>query len=254
MDGEMPGSFPGRPGGERDEPLLDMIFEQRPLPPGAPPEMHDLARLLGAAAGPAEAEELAGQAAALAAFTRLAPPPGTSPAAQRSARRWLSGRPPRGRLSLAAALVVAAAGLGSTAAAFADVLPGPIQHFAHSTIAAPDRSRAAPQQKVAAAPPRRSARPRTGPSVSHEAHPHTSAQARGHVGRPGRKRRGSRWHGRWHGHRPVNPACAPGPVPTQSEYEPGPANIPPGHDKGPGNIPPGQEKKADRFAGPVGPC
>jgi hypothetical protein len=230
--------LPGRPGGEH-EPLLDVIFERRPLPPGAPPEIHDLARLLGAAAGPAEAEELAGQAAALAAFTRLAPPPGTSPAVRRSARRWLSGRPPRGRLPLAAALVVAAAGLGSTAAAYADVLPSPIQHFAHSAIAAPDRPHAAPEQKVAASPPRRSARPGTGPSVSHEVHPYTSAQAPGHVGRPARKRHGPRRRG----HRPVNPACAPEPLPTRFRLKPGPIKIPPG-----------QEKKADRLAGPVGPC
>jgi hypothetical protein len=33
--GEMPGfPFPGRPGGEHGEPLLDIIFDRRPLPPG----------------------------------------------------------------------------------------------------------------------------------------------------------------------------------------------------------------------------
>ena len=34
MHDEMPGFFPGRPGGEHDEPLLDMILERRPIPPG----------------------------------------------------------------------------------------------------------------------------------------------------------------------------------------------------------------------------
>ena len=141
MHDEMPGFFPGRPGGEHDEPLLDMILERRPIPPGAPPEIHGLARVLAAVAGPAEPGDLAGQDAAHAAFTRLASRPGTSHAALRSARRSLSERPARGRLPQAAALAVAAAGLGSIAAAFAGVLPSPIQHFAHETIGAPPPAR-----------------------------------------------------------------------------------------------------------------
>lgn len=229
MHGEMPGSFPGRPGGEHDEPLLDMIFERRPLPPRAPPEMHDLARMLAAAAGPAEPEELAGEAAALAAFTRLAPPPGISPAALRSARRWLSGRPPRGRLPLAAALVVAAAGLGSTAAAYAGVLPGPIQHFAHTTIAAPDSPHATPQQKLALGPPLRSVRPGPGPSVFHMAHSHTPTPVPGNAGSPAWTRHGSRRRGLG----PVNPACTPKPVPTRSGSTPGPSKTSPGQESGP---------------------
>ena len=92
LHGEMPGFFPGRPDGECDEPLLDMLVERCPVPPGAPPEMHDLARMLAAVTGPAEHGELAGETAALAAFARLASPAGVSPAAPRSARRWLSGR------------------------------------------------------------------------------------------------------------------------------------------------------------------
>jgi hypothetical protein len=137
MHNEMPGFFPGRPGGEHDEPLLDMILERRPIPPGASPEIHGLARMLAAVAGPAEPGDLVGQAAAQAAFARLASPPGTSSAALRSARRSLPERPARGRLPLAVALVAAAAGLGSTAAAYAAVLPGPIQHFAHVAFGAP---------------------------------------------------------------------------------------------------------------------
>ena len=137
MHDEMPGFFPGRPGGERDEPLLDMILARRPIPPGAPPEIHGLARMLAAAAGSAEPGELAGQDAALAAFTRLASQAGTSPAAPWSARRWLPVRSARGRLPLAAVATAVAAGLGSTAAAYAGVLPSPIQHFAHVMIGAP---------------------------------------------------------------------------------------------------------------------
>ena len=137
MHNEMPGFFPGRPGGEHDEPLLDMILERRPIPPGAPPEIHGLALMLAAVAGPSEPGELAGQAAAQAVFTRLASRPGTSHAALRSARRSLSERPARGRLPLATALAVAAAGLGSTAAAYIGVLPSSIQHLANLTIGAP---------------------------------------------------------------------------------------------------------------------
>lgn len=145
----MPGfPFPGRPGGEHDEPLLDMILERRPIPPGAPPEIHGLARMLAAVAGPAEPGDLAGQDAAQAAFTRLASRSGTSHAALRSARRSLPERPARGRLPLAAALAVAAAGLGSTAAAYIGVLPSSIQHLAHLTIGAPPPPHDASQRSL----------------------------------------------------------------------------------------------------------
>jgi hypothetical protein len=137
MHNEMPGFFPGRPGGEPDEPLLDMILERCPIPPGAPPEIHGLARMLAAVAGPAEPGDLPGQAAALAAFSRLVPPPVISPSAPRSARRSLSRRPARGRLSLAVALTAAAVGLGGAAAANVEVVPGPIQHFARVALGAP---------------------------------------------------------------------------------------------------------------------
>jgi hypothetical protein len=137
MHDEMPGFFPGRPGGEHDEPLLDMIFDRRPIPPGAPPEMHVLEQRLAALAGPAEPSELAGEAAALAAFARRASPVGISRAATRPARHRLPRRPARGRLALAAALVAAAAGLGSATAAYQGVLPGPIQQMAHVTVGAP---------------------------------------------------------------------------------------------------------------------
>src|ERR1700693_3001772 len=101
LHGEMPGSaFPGRPGSEYDGPLLDMIFERCPIPPGAPPEMHDLARTLAALAGPAEPGELAGEAAALAACSRLPPPAGPRPAAQRPLRHWRSRPPARWRARL----------------------------------------------------------------------------------------------------------------------------------------------------------
>jgi hypothetical protein len=141
---EMPGfSTPSRPGAEHDELLLDMIFDGRVIPPDAPQEMHDLQRMLTALAGPAEPGELAGEAAARAAFIRLASPVGvplaaSRPPAHHGTRRPASHRVPRRRRAgLAAALCAAAAVLASTAAAYAGVLPEPIQQMAHATVGAP---------------------------------------------------------------------------------------------------------------------
>jgi hypothetical protein len=150
MQGEMPGfPFPGRPGGEHDEPLLDMIISRRALPPDAPQEMHDLARMLAALAGPAEPGELAGEAAARAAFVRLASPAGISPAARRPVRHRRSRRQARSRAWLAAAVVTAAAGIG-VLAAYAGLLPTPVQQLAHVTVAAPAPHRASPPPSPAA--------------------------------------------------------------------------------------------------------
>ena len=159
MHSEMPGfSFPGRPGGEHDEPLLDMIIARRALPPDAPQEMHDLARMLAALAGPGEPGELApgelaGEAAALAAFVRLASPAGISSAARRPVRRHRRSRRPRrlasSRAGLAAAMVSAAAMLG-VLAAYAGVLPAPVQQFAHDAVAAPPPHRASQELSPAA--------------------------------------------------------------------------------------------------------
>ena len=144
----MPGfPFPGRPGGEHDEPLLDMIIARRVLPPDAPQPMHDLASMLAALAGPAEPGELAGEVAVRAAFSRAASPASISSAARqpgrRRARRFRG--PARSRARLATALVAAAAALASVFAAYIGVLPGPIQQLAHVTVAAPAPHSTAPR-------------------------------------------------------------------------------------------------------------
>jgi hypothetical protein len=161
MHGEMPGfTFPGRPDVDHDEPLLDMIFDRRPLPPSAPPEMHDLARMLAVAAGPVERDELAGEAAALAAFSHSASPAGiASPVPGPARRRWWFRRSAghaRGRVRVAVAVTVMAA-LGGTAA-YAGVLPDPLQRVAHAAVGAPAPAAASP------------VRPRPHPSR----HPHPS--------------------------------------------------------------------------------
>jgi hypothetical protein len=251
MHHEMPGFFPGRPGGEHDEPLLDMILERRPIPPGAPPEIHGLARMLAAVAGSAEPGDLPGQAAALAAFTRVASPPGTSLAALRSARRSLSERPARGRLPLAVALAAAAAGLGSTAAAYAGVLPSPIQVFAHVALAAPEpprdfilRSPAVTSSPAHGHPEPRPSVPAKGQSaaisdpVSDKTHP---GPLRGHLAKGSGAAPGyyscvpaqatAQSHGQAAGHS-QNPAV-PSPAPDQ---------VTPGSTHGPGGSGPDQDQ------------
>jgi hypothetical protein len=153
LPSEMPGfPFPGRPGGEHDEPLLDMILGRRALPPDAPPEIHDLARMLAALSGPAEPGELAAEADVRSAFTRLGPmsrsgrspvPAALShqvrrPTRHRRPRRFRGSvrRAARPRARLATGLVAALAGL-VIIATYAGDLPGPVQRLAHATVAAP---------------------------------------------------------------------------------------------------------------------
>jgi hypothetical protein len=152
---EMPGfPFPGQPDGEHDEPLLDMIIARRALPPDAPLEMHDLARTLAALAGPGEPGELAGEAAARAAFAGLASPAGISPAGRRPVRHRRSRPYHRlmpSRLRMAVTLAAAAAGI-SIFAAYADVLPTPVQQLAHAAVAAPPPHHSGQRVSVALKP------------------------------------------------------------------------------------------------------
>ena len=199
-------SFPGRSGGEYDEPLLDMVFDRRPLPPGAPPEMHDLARFLATAAGAAEPGELAGEASALAVFGQAASPAGVwsagrggGPAGRRRRRRrpqsrWParrrrspSWRPAHGWARLAVALLTSAIVLGSTAA-YIGVLPSRVQQMAHVTLGAPAPAPAqvpdrpgAPRAKAARPPLVK--RPALGPAPEPRPEPARSATATRRAGR-----------------------------------------------------------------------
>jgi hypothetical protein len=248
MDDEMSGfSFPGRPG---DEPLLDMVFDRCPLPPEAPAEIHGLAPLLVALAGPAEPGELAGEAAARGAFTRVASPagvlfPDVRPAGRRArrhrpSRRLRHGRFRHGRVRLAAALLTMAAGLGTlAAAAYAGVLPSSVQSVAH-TVAGPlapappvHHHHHDPRRPAAANAPRDTRsqpspvrshptpRPRLGP-----AHPHRIDQYAGNATIPnpifdhGSPRPS---------YRPPTRSCAtpgPRPAPGSASCTPAPTRIP----------------------------
>jgi len=228
--GEMPGfPFPGRPGGEHDEPLLDMIIARRALPPDAPAAMHDLARMLAALAGPAEPGELAGEAAVRAAFSRAASPAGVSSAARRPVRHRRARRSRerrRFRVGLATVMVVAAAGLGSVLAAYIDVLPSPIQQLAHEAVAAPAPHGSGARQSTTLGMGRhapRKAQPsaQPAPAARHSANG-AAAPAQGTTPT-------SRYRPRFSAsdHRPTEPACSPGRAPYQLPQGPRGSTPPP---------------------------
>lgn len=233
----MPGfPFPGRPGGEHDEPLLDMIIARRVLPPDAPQPMHDLARMLAALAGPAEPGELAGEAAVRAAFNRASSPAGISAglsgAAGRRRRARRVRRPARSRARLATALVVAVAGLGSVFAAYIDVLPSPIQQLAHVTVAAPPPPSATPPRSVTArtsSATRPAGRPSSQPAPRPDASPSPAPVPGQGTPTPNFKPGASGSPGR----RVTVPSCGPGPVHSPSPQpkasgHPSPPSWPPG--------------------------
>ncbi len=169
--GEMPGfPFPGRSGPEPDEPLLDTILNGRPLPAHAPQGMLALADRLASLGRPAGPGEVPGEAAAMAAFRSSVAGASVSPAGGEPAHRKPARRPPPRRRAarparLAGGLFVVMVGLGS-AAAYADVLPGPVQDFAHHVIDAPPahvsrvRSGDHQQSNAPAGHPRARVRPR----------------------------------------------------------------------------------------------
>lgn len=149
--GEMPKTpVPDRAGAELDEQLLDAILSGQHLPAEAPEQAHVIAEMLASLAGPADPGDLTAESAVRSAFARVVPqaarpgPAGvTQPARHRAAeapaprRRQSSWRPARLSARLAAALSVVVIMLGGTVAAYAGVLPGPIQNLAHRIVGAP---------------------------------------------------------------------------------------------------------------------
>jgi len=114
-----------------DTDLVALLAGKRDVAPGLQP----VADVLDALSAGPSLGELAGEASALAEFRRRA----GVPAPRRHARRSTAGR--TSRLSVKAAAGAAAATLvlgGAATAAFANMLPAPIQRFAHDFIGAPD--------------------------------------------------------------------------------------------------------------------
>jgi hypothetical protein len=120
---------------EHEALALDMLLDGLPMPPEAPPELSALPAMLADLCGPAEASELAGETSTVTRFRCHVSPAGISPApAGRSRPGW---RLAVSRSRVAAVVAVVAVGLGGTAAAYAGVLPPPVQAWAHEMFDAP---------------------------------------------------------------------------------------------------------------------
>jgi hypothetical protein len=119
------------------DPSLAALLQWAEFPAGPAPEMKPLAEVLAAlAAGPA-GDELAGEAATLAAYRNRASVPHPGHRARRWRRRPLFPLP---SVRAAATMAAAAAVLGFSAfatAAYTQVLPAPVQRLAHDIIGAP---------------------------------------------------------------------------------------------------------------------
>jgi hypothetical protein len=132
--GEMPHLPIRRRNGDPTEPpqIEDLLGDGADTA-AAQSEWQPVSKLLQAANGPATFSELNGEAAAMAAFRRghLGAPTRQPLVRLRMLTTLLSGK-------IAASLACAALGLtGAAGAAFANVLPAPIQNLAHDTIGAP---------------------------------------------------------------------------------------------------------------------
>jgi hypothetical protein len=138
--GEMPNlPFRRRHGDPADAPQLDELLDAGRLDVSAAPEWQSVSDVLRSAAAAAEPSELAGEAAVLATFRRervgirhRRPQPIARCKSMFST--LLTGRIAVG---LAAGVVTVT---GAATAAYACVLPSPIQSFAHTTIGAPKPS------------------------------------------------------------------------------------------------------------------
>jgi hypothetical protein len=150
----MPGfPFPGRVGPDLGEQLLDTMLTGQQVPSDAPEQAHVVAEMLASLAGPAGPGDLSGEEAARSAFARAASRATARMAARQPGRRAKGRLSVRLRAGLAVALLAMAAAIGGTAAAYAGVLPAPIQNLAHHAIGAPaarHSSAPAPNQRPAA--------------------------------------------------------------------------------------------------------
>jgi len=208
--GKMPRfNRPGRLFRDHDEPALDMMLGGQSPPPDAPPDLHDLAERLQCLSGPAELGDMAGETKVLAMYASAVPPATISPARPAAAgrRKWTIQR-----TGLSVGLATLAIALAGTAAAYADVLPGPVQDFAHRVIDAP-----APRHVVPAG--------RSGHSVQPGASPHgsPSPQPNGNGKLNGKgKHRGLAKHHRHVKARGRGKAKGRGKVKGQSKHHPNP--------------------------------
>ena len=112
-----------------DEAIAERLLACEDAGPGASPAQHALALTLLAAARPGTERELSGEAAAVAAFVRVAAASGTH-AKPRTA-------PGARRAPVLAAGIMATVVVALCGTAVAGALPGPLQRIAHTTFGAP---------------------------------------------------------------------------------------------------------------------
>jgi hypothetical protein len=196
------------------------LLAGRGVAPEAPVGQQALARLLEIAASPALDRELAGEAAAVAAFARVTSLAGARSAGARPRTVLASRSLARLALALTTACVTA---LGGTAAA-AGALPAPIQELAHVTFGAPAPHHGVPAPRPAGGssrqPVHQGIQPKGQPGLqkarvkSQKAHP--DGTAKGHQKVHGRR---AHSHGQpgHHGNQPGRPSGeAPGSLPGPS--------------------------------------
>jgi hypothetical protein len=161
-----------------DADLAALLAGKTDVPPGLRPAADVLAAL---SAGPSP-RELAGEARALAEFRRRAGAP-----APRHRAHGTAGLSSRLSAKVAAGAAAAAVVLGGAAtAAFADVLPAPIQRLAHVVIGAPDAPSAPPpgpaRGKTVAPGPLASQETPTPSAKPPSTPPHPNRNGHGHPG------------------------------------------------------------------------
>jgi len=155
---------------------------------GVPAGLRPVADILAALTAEATAGELAGEARALAEYRCRA----GAPEARRQARLGPAVLVPRisSKVAAAAAGVVVLLG-GVATAAYADVLPAPIQRLAHDTIGAPYAPGARPARPVhRLAVPGQSAEPGSPPGQGHSG-PGQAPHAKGTHARASQGNQGS---------------------------------------------------------------
>jgi hypothetical protein len=139
---------------------LDALLAGSGLPPGADAELRPVADVLAALSARPAGSELTGLAAARAEFRRHVARPVQ---VRQSPRREPGGLVSRLGVKAGAATALVVMGLGgAAAAAYADVLPGAWQQFAHRTIGAPT---------YRAAHDRSAGTGASGPAIPHSRHP-----------------------------------------------------------------------------------
>ena len=118
------------------DPSLADVLTWAEFPPGSAPELKPVAEVLAAlTAGPAD-DELAGEAAALAAYRNRGDVPRPATRAHRRRNPLFPFLSARAVATVAAAAAVLVIGAFATAA-YTQALPAPVQRLAHVIIGAP---------------------------------------------------------------------------------------------------------------------